>query len=524
MMTPALNQMTDGSVVVIGAGMGGLSAAIRLAAAGMPVTLVEMAAEPGGKARAMPSAAGPVDTGPTVLTLRGELDELFALAGSRTEDHLDLVALPRLARHFWPDGARLDLYPDPEANTEAITALAGPREAQAFRRFDRLTAQLYAAFQAPVMAAGKPSLGGILTAAMRRPSMWQALLPGLTLDGLLRGIFRDRRLTQLFGRYSTYVGGRPDRSPAVLALIWQAEAQGVWAVRQGLNGTAHALAEAARRLGVRCLYATRARRILRQEGRVTGVEIEGGHILPCTACVFAGDPGALRDGLLGDAAQVAMGAGRRHDPSLSAWVWAFAARPSGLDLAHHNVFFGADPASEFGPIGFGRMPTAATLYVCAQDREIGPAPEGQERFEIIMNAPARHTPFADEEAQCRTRTFQPLATRGLNFEPPPLPQALTTPSQLAQLYPGSGGAIYGRTPEGIAATFRRPLARTRLPGLYLAGGGVHPGPGVPMALRSGRHAALAVLADRISRLRSDPAVMPGGMSMPSRTMDDVPSR
>jgi len=438
-------------VVVIGAGMGGLSAAIRLAAAGVSVTLVEMASGPGGKARALPSVAGPVNTGPTVLTLRRELDDLFALAASRTEDHLDLIALPRLARHFWPDGTRLDLFADREASAAAIDELCGPGEAAAFLRFDRLASQLYAAFEGPVMAAPRPGLMGAMTAALRRPTVWPALVPGRSMDGLLRRFFRDPRLIQLFGRYATYVGGRPAHSPAVLALIWHAEAKGVWAVRQGLNGTAAALARVAEGLGVRLRFATRARRILRQGERVTGVEIEGGTVLPCAACVFAGDPGALRDGLLGDAARAAMGNGARQRPSLSAWVWAFAARPAGVELAHHNVFFTADSSREFGPIGIGQMPAAPTLYVCAQDREIGPAPSGPERFEIIMNGPAGHSPFAAEEAQCRTRTFPPLAAQGLSFDPAPEARSLTTPAQLSRLYPGSGGAIYGGSPEGAMA-------------------------------------------------------------------------
>ncbi|WP_444870440.1 phytoene desaturase family protein [Rhodobacter capsulatus] len=185
-------------------------------------------------------------------------------------------------------------------------------------------------------------------------------------------------------------------------------------------------------------------------------------------------------------------------PSLSAWVWAFGATPIGVDLAHHNVFFTADPELEFGPIGAGEMPEEPTLYICAQDREMqAPVPE-IERFEIIMNGPAGHQPFPQEEAQCRARTFPMLAAMGLTFSPDPETRALTTPALLSRRFPGSLGAIYGGSPEGTLATFRRPLARTGLKGLYLAGGGTHPGAGVPMALTSGTHAARALLADRIS--------------------------
>lgn len=514
----------DERAVVIGAGMGGLAAAIRLAAAGAQVTVVEMAEAPGGKARALATAAGPVAAGPTVLTMRDRVDELFALCGTRTEDQLDLVALPRLARHFWPDGSRLDLFPDADANAEAIAALAGLREADAFRRFDALTARLWAAFRGPVIDAPRPDLRRIVAATLRTPALWPALRPGATVDSLLRRHFRDPRLVQLFGRYATYVGGRPDRTPAVLSLIWQAERAGVWALRQGIHGLAQALARAAEAQGVRFLYATRARRIVRQQGCVAAVELEGGASLPCTACVFNGDPGALRDGLLGDAARAAMSLRARPAPSLSAWVWAFAASPGAADLAHHNVFFTADPAREFGLIGQGRMPEAATLYVCAQDRELGAPPPAVERFEIILNGPAGHQPFASEEAQCRARTFPPLSAMGLTFSPPPDPAALTTPAGLSRLFPGSQGAIYGASPEGALAAFRRPLARTALPGLYLAGGGAHPGAGVPMALASGRHAAQAWAEDRTSASRSAPTAMPGGMSTPSPTTGRARSR
>ena len=485
-------------VVVIGAGMGGLAAAIGLAAAGHQVTVVEASDGPGGKARAVPTPAGPADTGPTVLTMRHRLDALFAACDTRTEDHLTLVPLPRLARHFWPDGTQLDLFTDPAASEAAIRDAFGPGEAAAFRRFDRLTAGLWGAFNQSVIAAPRPQLARIVAATLRSPALWPALRPGLTMEGLLQAHFKDPRLVQLFGRYATYVGGKPGQTPAVLALIWQAEALGVWAIREGMHGVAAALARAAEQKGVRFRYGAAAKRIVRKDGRVVAVEIEDGVTLPCRACVFNGDPGALRDGLLGDAARAAMENSPRPEPSLSAWVWAFGATPQGVELAHHNVFFTADPGLEFGPIGVGRMPEEPTLYVCAQDREMGLPIPPVERFEIIMNGPAGHQPFPKEEAQCRARTFPALAAQGLTFTPDPETRALTTPAQLSRRFPGSMGAIYGGSPEATLATFRRPLARTDLKGLYLAGGGTHPGAGVPMALTSGMHAAQALAADLTS--------------------------
>jgi 1-hydroxycarotenoid 3,4-desaturase len=512
-MAQATGQSTRS--IVIGAGFGGLAAAIRLAAAGHAVTLVEAATSLGGKARAVSSAAGPVDTGPTVLTMRAVFDDLFNLAGERLEDHVTLIPQPILARHWWPDGTTLDLTPDRAANIAAITAFAGAREARAFARFDAMAEKLRLAFDAPVMQAPRPDLRAIARAALGRPAIWPALLPGMTLDRLLRLMFHDPRLRQLFGRYATYVGGRPTHVPAVLAIIWRAEAQGVWAVQGGLHHLAAQLGAVFERLGGQILLNTAARRIVKQNGRVTGVETATGH-LQADHVIFAGDPAALAKGLLGNAASDLLPKAATAPRSLSAHVWAFAATPSKLPLVHHNVFFTADPAREFGPIGKGQPPEAPSLYVCAEDRA-GGTPTGTERFEIIVNAPAGLPATPEEITQCHTRTFQTLARFGLTFSPEPGPAALLTPAKLAQLFPGSQGAIYGRSPEGMMATFARPTATTALPGLYLAGGGCHPGAGVPMAALSGKHAAAAILTAPISAWRSHPMAMPGGMSTASAT-------
>lgn len=517
----------DDKVVVIGAGMGGMAAACRLAKAGLAVTLIEALASPGGKMRTLASVAGPVDAGPTVLTLRAVFDDLFALAGERLDDHLTLIPQPVLARHWWDDGATLDLVPDAETNARAIAVMAGEAEAAGFRRFDDLTQRLYAAFEGPVMLAPQPDKAAILRAVARDPGLWPALMPGMTLSRLLAMHFRDARLRQLFGRYATYVGGRPGHAPGVLSLIWRAEATGVWAVQGGIHRLAVALAGLAQRLGVAQHYGTPVSRIVQQGGRVSGVQLADGRSIPCAQVVFNGDPAALATGLLGDAPRAALPQSATAPRSLSAQVWAFAATAQGgLPLVHHNVFFAHDTAREFGPIGQGRVPEDPTLYLCAEDRADGSTPDGPERFEIILNAPATAASPQDpeEEPRCRSRTFTRLSRFGLTFSPEPDPATLTTPRMLATLFPGSQGSIYGRSPEGTLASFQRPGARTALQGLYLAGGGAHPGAGVPMAALSGRHAAEAILNDRISASTSARTAMPGGMSMASRMTASGPSR
>jgi 1-hydroxycarotenoid 3,4-desaturase len=195
-----------------------------------------------------------------------------------------------------------------------------------------------------------------------------------------------------------------------------------------------------------------------------------------------------------------------------------------VELAHHNVFFGWDPASEFGEIKKGRVPIDPTLYVCAQDRGTGVTAPALERFEIIENAAPGVDVAKEEKQQCRTRVFEHLAERGLVFTPRPDTPALTVPGEFHQLFPASQGSLYGLSPHGMMAAFKRPTARTALPGLYLAGGGAHPGAGIAMATLSGKHAAGAILKDLASPSTSPKTDTRGGTSTESRMTGLKPSR
>ncbi len=484
--------------IVVGAGIGGLCAAIALAGAGRRVLVLERGAQTGGKMRTLPSAAGPIDMGPTVLTLKDVFEGLFSRAGGRLGDYVTLIPQQVLARHFWTGGAHLDLFSDREANAQAIGRFAGPGGAREYLRFDRLTRQMYDAFDAPMMRARRPKLGAIAMAALRRPAIWPALLPNISLQRWLAGQFSDPRLVQLFGRYATYVGGAPSTSPAVLALVWQAEAGGVWAVHGGMGALAAGLERFARALGVQFRLRCHVHSIFLQGGRAAGVELPDGTRIAAQNVVFNGDPAALTSGLLGGDIRRCIPHSAVHPRSLSAYVWTFdAAVPATApELVHHNVFFGASPAAEFAAIARGQIFADPTLYLCAQDRAARAQPRATERFEIIMNAralPAHPIPLPQEDELCSRRVFSQLARFGLPFHPAPARQALTMPQDLAILFPASGGAIYGRSPQSLLAPMLRPTAQTRIAGLVLAGGGAHPGAGVPMAALSGLHAAEMIL-------------------------------
>lgn len=513
------------NTAVIGAGIGGLSAALRLAHAGRDVEVFEAQANPGGKIRVLPTIAGPVDAGPTVLTMRPVFEELFADVGERLSDHLTLIPQALLARHFWPDGRQLDLFDDPDRNEAAIAEAFGARSAREYRQFDQRTKKLFEAFEVPMMRASAPSKARLVATVARRPSLLAAMSPHLSMTKSLAMQFHEPQLAQLFGRYATYVGGGPDQSPALLSLIWQAEAGGVWQAQGGMNAVAAAIQNLAERKGATFHFNAPVSNIEMRGGRVTGVELADGARRQARNIVFNGDPAALTQGFLGPGVMDAVQSNTVAPRSHSANVWSFAAVPSRSDLRLHNVFFGKDPHAEFQDLASGRSPQDPTLYVYAQDRGTTEQPTGPERFEIIMNAPpTNNSPRSvHEETTCQHQVFSTLRSMKLSFSPEP-DKTLTTPAGFNQLFPGTAGALYGRSPHGMMAAFKRPTARTKIPGLYLAGGGCHPGAGVPMATLSGQHAAEAILSDQISTSTYPQTDTRGGTSMECPKTVAMPSR
>ncbi|MFN7056774.1 phytoene desaturase family protein [Hyphomonas sp.] len=485
-------------MIIIGAGAGGLAAAIRLARAGKRVTLADRFARPGGKMRQVEVGGQLISNGPTVCTMRWVVDLLLREGGLDPEAELQMTRAPRLARHGWLDGTRLDLFAEAEASAAAIAEAFGSREADSFLRFARAAAETHDILKESFMTAPKTGPIGLMgRIGWHRPQAILATSPFLSLAADLRRYFRDPRLIQLFARYATYVGSSPYLAPATLKVIAHVEQDGVWLVEGGMPALAAALLKGAEQQGAVFRPQSEVSEILVDGGEARGVRFASGETLIGGAVVFNGDPQAIASGLLGtevSGAVPALPAARR---SLAAVTLCAVGQTSGFPLDYHTVLFGDDYPDEFNAIFRRReIRDSPTIYICAEDRRAG-NPEGAERLFCLVNAPATgdvagadlaHPGFA--EWVC-----QQLARHGLFVRMDTKTAKVTTPADFHAAFPATGGALYGAANHGPFDSFRRPGARSRLKGLYLAGGGCHPGAGVPMAMISGMLAADAVLQD-----------------------------
>lgn len=490
--------MSTEHVIVVGAGMGGLSAALDLSRRGVRVTVVDAANGPGGKMRLVDG----MDAGPTVFTMRWVFDGLMEDCGESLERHLELEPMKVLARHAWSEGSRLDLFSDLERSVDAIGRFASADDAKGYRAFVARSEEIYRTLEKDFIASEKPSSVELVRrmGLGQLDALWRTM-PLTTLWDALGQFFKDTRLRQLFGRYATYVGSSPMLTPATLMLVAHVERSGLYRVIGGMHRVAKMLEQLAKSRGANFRYGAKVSQVLVDRGRATGLLLESGERLDANAVVFNGDVSAIATGLLGPTVASAAKATPREARALSAVTWCVTAKTSGFPLAHHNVFFGERYDDEFDAIFRRREITEhPTLYLCAQDRDGSEAPriEGPERMLMLVNAPPDGDLRADPPEQLealRTRTFSQLRRCGLEVDEATMRHKPTAPSGFERLFPATGGALYGRSNHGFMGTFERPGSVSSIPGLYFVGGSVHPGAGVPMAVLSGRLCAERLIRD-----------------------------
>lgn len=486
------------TIVVVGAGLGGLAAAILLAAAGRRVRIFEKNASVGGKLARLEAGGFTFDLGPSLLTLPDVFRELFADAGADFDAAVPLDRLSTLCRYRFADGSALDVPDGLDAQLEAIRQF-NPAEVDAWRRFASWTREVYDAASAPFMRRPFGSTDGMSAAAGR--AMLRQLprvLSPRSLDGLVGRYFRDGRLRQLFGRFATYNGSSPFRAPATFAIIAHVEhGLGAYHPAGGIYRIAEAELELARRLGLEVATGTEVEGVVLRDGTACGVRLASGDVVDADAVLVNADATTAWERLIpADAAPWTRRRLVRAEPSTSALVMAVGVRAPCPQFDHHNVAFSADARREFGDLFDRRHPAEdPTVYVCASSRtDASQAPHGCEALFVMVNLPAGPADREDREsllAHQRPRILARLERAGLGIDESLIVhESFLTPADFARRYGSRDGSLYGPASNTrLHAFWRQPNRARRVPGLFFAGGGAHPGGGMPLVTLSGRIAA-----------------------------------
>jgi phytoene desaturase len=471
-------------IVVAGAGVGGLAAGVRLAAAGHHVLVLERAPAPGGKAGHLELADGyHFDTGPSLLTMPWVLRELFAATGAALEAELELLRVEPITRYRFADGSQVDLSADLPRALEALEAWA-PGTGADWTRFLGVCASMW--------GAAVPFLTGPPPWPPRRPKPGEPApnpLDGLrvrpwhTLSSLAARCTGDPRLRMVIERFATYAGADPRRAPAALAIAgWVEHAHGAWHPRGGMYELVRALARRLEALGGELRTGVAVRGLVVREGRVREVVTDAGSER-CDAVVSNLEPEVTRALVEAHAhGQARMSSPR--DPTVSglALMLALRGRPDGL--VHHRIAFPADYAAEFDDVLVARRPAREpTVYLsssCATDPREAP-PDGENLF-VLVNAPGE---AGQDWAAAQERVLDRLDAVGWGVRDRIVAHARRSPADLERETGATAGHIYGQVaPHGrLRGSLRRPgNVSPDAEGLYLVGGAVHPGGGLPLVV------------------------------------------
>ena len=472
--------MKHDHVLVLGGGFAGLSAAIYLARAGKQVTLLEQHSQLGGKAQEISAEGFRFDTGPSVFTMPEVLRDIFRDAGKPMP--LVLEPLEPLCRYFYPSGRVWDVHND----LNKTTAPLSPAEREAYVALRAEARKLYKAAAPTFLFNHAPDLSALLRYGLR---YGRAAHPRRRLPQLLEHFGASPELQQFFLRFATYFGADPYRAPAVLHNIaWVELGMGVYYPQGGIYAVVQALEQLARQLGVTILTNTQIERLEVHSGLIDYVHSNQGSFAAHTI-VSALDIVRSHQ-LLGKRAPQA-----RLEPSLSGFVLLLGLEGESPELSHHNISFSADYPAEFRAIAQGQVSPEPTLYLSISSKsQPQDAPAGCENWFVMANAPANAPGAywtAEQEQAYAERMLECLEARGHRVRERIRYQHILSPNHLAKL--AHRGSIYGSAPHSLLSTLRPKQRLWGIDNLILAGGSVHPGGGIPLALLSGKYAAQLAL-------------------------------
>lgn len=487
------------NAAVVGGGLAGLAAACTLAARGHKVTLFEKNEWVGGKAAVHHQDGFRFDMGPTILTLPSVLKRIFAEAGKRVEDYMDLVLLDPQWRCFFQDGGVLDLVADTETMKQNLDRFSPiPGVGAGYDRFMQISKRLHEVsdkffFWRSVGGIGDTmEVGGAFSPSVLKDVL--SLRMGRSVAGLVRSCVKDERAAQMIDHFTQYVGSSPEASPAVLCGIAHMQTQeGVWYPMGGTRAVPVALEKLARELGVEFKTSTDIASIQNDGVRVTGLTTTTGEKYKFDTIVSNCDSVRThRELLSGSDAQKRFDKRRGYEPACSGVVLYLGLKKRYEHILHHNFVFSKDPHEEFDYIyRQGKPAPDPTAYVCAPAAtEPGVAPEGGEALYILV-----HTPYLRPNhdwskmlPEYREVILDKLESTGgmKGIRDRIVTESSLTPEGIHKRYRVLNGAIYGLASHGKFVGAFKPANRSKdLRGLYLAGGAAHPGPGMPMVMMSG---------------------------------------
>ncbi|WP_416293691.1 phytoene desaturase family protein [Paenibacillus illinoisensis] len=477
-------------VVIIGAGFGGLSCAIRLASQGIQVTMLERQTHVGGKLQQVERNGYHFDRGPSTITMPSTFRSVFEHAGTKMEDYVQLYELEPRTRNVFADGTVVDLSGKREWMEEQI-AVYSPEDALRYDAFMDESAALYA-------EADRHFLGKLLLTAKDKYNlqMLRSLLrvrPAVKLNQLLRSYFSHPNTLALFGRYATYVGSSPYQAPSIFAMMGHVEAdEGVYGVKGGTYELIKAMTKLAQEKGVRIMTGIEVRQIIVRHGKVIGVDTDQG-FHEADQVVANGDVLSVNRLLLAPEHRKQMSDGRirKYEPSISGYVTLAGVRKQYDSLLHHTVFFPDRYEPEFEHIfRERRMPLDPTIYICYSGySEAGMAPAGASNLFILVNAPYLSDAWNWEEQTERYGEFvlDKLAQRGITGLRQSDVLIRYTPQDIERDTLAHQGSIYGISSNSMRQTFSRPGNKSRdVQGLWYVGGTTHPGGGTPIVTLSGQ--------------------------------------
>ena len=467
-------------ILVIGAGLGGLTAAIRLARAGHAVEVWEKNESPGGKVKELRVGDFRWDTGPSLLTMPHVLREVFAACSERMEDHLELVRLESACRYFWSDGTLIDenaaFWAQPEV-AAFLEYARGIYELSGEAYLNHPPGDFWRAF-APRNWAKLRHLGKVATTR--------------TLAAEVERRISDPHLRQIFLRYATYNGSSPYVTPATFNIIPYVEAEfGAWYVRGGMSKIAEAMHSLALRQGVTFRFNSTA---IGWDGAEASAQ-DGFHgrgdFLVCNADVLG-----AADKIVGLVESKAAAKLRAKPLSTSGFILFLGVRGRDPRLAHHNIFFSDHYRDEFTEIHEQKIsPTEPTIYISISARsDSDHAPGDHDNYFVLVNAPGRDPkqPWTEAEAVgYRDLVLKRLEKFGFADLPKRIvAERIFTPSDFAARDLAHHGALYGWASHSIRTSlFRPPLRAPGARNVFFVGGTTHPGGGIPLVLLSGKMVA-----------------------------------